>query len=189
MLIFLILPAGTDAKSQEAARSAAETFASLYDQYLPKVFRYISYRITDRDQAEDLTSAVFEKALTKYASYDPKKAAFSTWIFSIARNTLIDHYRGRSREQEYQKEEKYRVVVISSSPEEDVAKAEEVRKLRACLAKLGEREKEIITLKFGSGITNREIAKILGLSESNVGTLLCRAIRKLRDDFTGWQDG
>ena len=72
----------------KVVRSTADAFTEFYRVYLPKVFRYISYKIADTHLAEDLTSAVFEKALTKFKSYDENKAAFSTWIFRIARNTL-----------------------------------------------------------------------------------------------------
>ena len=84
--------------------SAAELFGGLYEEYLPRVFQYMNYRIEDRAIAEDLTSDIFNKALSGFAKYDSGKAAFSTWIYSIARNTLIDYYRGRSREQRLQKE-------------------------------------------------------------------------------------
>lgn len=76
--------------------SAAEVFGRLCEQYLSKVFQYVNYRVGDRTAAEDLTSDIFSKALTNFAKYDSGKAAFSTWIFSIARNTVIDYYRGRS---------------------------------------------------------------------------------------------
>ena len=78
---------------ERIGQSAAEAFAGFYEQYLPKVYRYISYRISDTHTAEDITSAVFEKALNKFKSFSPEKASFSTWIFTIARNTLTDHFR------------------------------------------------------------------------------------------------
>lgn len=185
MLILLSVP---ETNTLKITQSDAEVFGGLYEQYLPKVFQYISYRVTDKNMAEDLTSAVFEKALTKFKSFNPERASFATWIFTIARNTIIDYYRGRSRELEYQKETQVQMTVQYDSPEEEAGRAEEVRKLHACLAKLNNNEKDIITLKFGSEMTNREIAKMLKLSESNVGTILCRAVRKLRDDFAGWKN-
>jgi len=68
--------------------STAELFGHLYEQYLPRIFQYVSYRVGDRTTAEDLTSDIFNKALTNFTKYDSRKAAFSTWVFSIARNTL-----------------------------------------------------------------------------------------------------
>ncbi|HEX9896086.1 MAG TPA: sigma-70 family RNA polymerase sigma factor [Dehalococcoidales bacterium] len=186
-MIFLILPGGSDTATDTSPGSIAEIFGRLYEQYLPKVYQYVSYRVGNRTEAEELTSVIFEKALTKFGSYDSKRAAFSTWIFSIAHNTVIDHYRGRSREQKLQKEVKLRIVAISTSPEEEAVRSEEIQKLHKCLSLLNRNEQELISLKFSGEMTNREIARITGLSESNVGTILCRAVRKLRDEFSGWQ--
>ena len=96
--------------------STAESFGRLYEQYLPRIFRYVSYRVGDTIAAEDLTSDIFNKALTGFAKYDAGKAAFSTWIFSIARNTLIDYYRGRSRKQKLHEELGTKLPASSTSP-------------------------------------------------------------------------
>jgi len=178
---------GARADIAAPAASAAEVFGRLYEQYMPKVFTYISFRVSDRHTAEDLTSAVFEKALAKFDRYDAAKAAFSTWIFSIARNTVIDHYRSASRERNWVADGAEDMPARDGLPEEEASRAEEIEKLRSCMAQLGQTEKEIISLKFGSDLNNRQIAAMLGLSESNVGTIIYRAVRKLRDGFTGWQ--
>ena len=165
--------------------STAESFGRLYEEYVSKIFQYVSYRIGDRTAAEDLTSDIFNKALTNFTKYDAGKAAFSTWIFSIARNTVIDYYRKRSREQKLQKEAESGATVFSASPEEELSRSEEARKLHDCLSLLKPTEQELISLKFSGEMTNREISRVTGLSESNVGTILCRAVRKLRDGFVG----
>jgi RNA polymerase sigma factor (sigma-70 family) len=169
--------------NEKIAGSFAKAFAELYEQYLPKVFRYVNYRISDVAMAEDITSAVFEKALTKFQSYNSKKAGFSTWIFAIARNTLIDHYRVNRRGQNVPLETALSVSTGDDSPEEELVKNEESRELQQCISRLSPHEREIIALKFGAEMTNRQIASTVGLSESNIGTILFRAIRKLRDDF------
>lgn len=161
----------------------AESFAELYEYYLPKVFRYISYQVGDVDLAEDLTSAVFEKALTRLDSYRSNKASFSIWLLTIARNAVIDHYRVKSRKITVSTKETFEVVSEEMSPEEEVIRREELQRLDTFLRNLSQQEREIISLKFGAELTNRQIAKIAGLSESNVGTILYRAICKLRDKF------
>jgi RNA polymerase sigma-70 factor (ECF subfamily) len=168
--------------------SKAELFARLYEQYLPRIFRYVNYRVGDRTAAEDLTSDIFNKALTNFGKYDSGKATFSTWIFSIARNTIIDYYRRRSKEQKFRGEAESDFYAFSKSPEEEASRSEEIRKLHQSLSVLNPNEQELISLKFSGDMTNREISRITGLSESNVGTILCRAVRKLRDEFLGWQD-
>ncbi|OGO31260.1 MAG: hypothetical protein A2Z29_09230 [Chloroflexi bacterium RBG_16_56_11] len=172
----------------KVARSTAEAFAVFYEQYMPKVFRYIRFRITEKDLAEDLTSVVFEKALTKFTTYTPEKATFSTWIFRIARNTLIDHFRASSRGSTVQLDEAIEHANDDESPEETAIASEEQRMLRQCISRLSPGEREIISLKFGADMTNRQIAGTLGISDSNVGVILFRAVRKLRSDFAGWRN-
>lgn len=174
------LPA-VDVASQTSRR---ETFAVLYEEFLPRVFRFVRYRVNELQVAEDLTSTTFEKALVNFAKYSQDKASFSTWLFAIARNVVIDHYRVRGRRPTVSIEE--RELDIASSdplPEEAVIRGEERQQVRALVAELPEEIQEIIALKFGSGLNNRQIAKTLGLSESNVGTRLYRAVRKMRDSF------
>lgn len=179
-MLYLILQFIID----KVPRSIADAFARLYEEFMPKVFRYINYRIVDVDEAQDLTETVFEKALVNFESYSTDRAGFSTWIFSIARNTLVDHYRFSAREQSLQTETKKQTQYDGSpSPDYQVVKTEEMKILQSCISQLSPQEREIISLKFGGEMTNRQIAKLLGMSESNVGTTAYRIIRKLRDKF------
>ncbi len=177
------------AHAGENTRNAREAFAELYEQYLPRVFRYISYRLGSVQLAEDLTSGVFEKALTGFSSYRSDKASFSTWLLSIARHIVIDHYRVSGRRQTIPLEEATEMSSESASPEEEAVRKEELQRLQTCLAGLPQQEQEIISLKFGAEMSNRQIAGMLSLSESNVGTIIYRTVRKLRDCFGGWQNG
>ena len=185
MLTFFIL---LSVHFEKVGQSTAEAFSVFYEQYLPKIFKYISYRINDKFMAEDLTAVVFEKALTKYKTYSSNKAAISTWLFTIAKNTLIDHFREAQREKTVQLDETLDIPQDARTPEQAVIEKEKWQTLRRCLASLASNEREIITLKFSSQMTNRQIAQVLGLSDSNVGVILYRAIRRLRDDFGVWQN-
>lgn len=167
--------------------STAVSFGDLYEEHLSGVYKFVYYRVGDKDTSEDLTSDIFNKALTGFSTYDSRKASFSTWIYSIARNTVIDYYRKQSREKKLVDESPADVPSGADSPDRQLAKSEEYRKLRECLLKLKTQEQEIIALKFSSEMTNREIAAVTGLSDTNVGTILCRVIRKLRDEFSGWE--
>ena len=166
--------------------SLTEEFGRLYELYLPKIYQYTRYRISDKEAAEDLTSDIFNKALDGFKQYNSEKASFSTWIFSIARNTIIDYYRKHAKESKVRRNAEPDSLLSSDSPEEKLSRSEEIARLRECILKLNDSEQELISLKFSGGMTNREVARITGFSESNVGTILCRAIRKLRVDFSGW---
>jgi RNA polymerase sigma factor (sigma-70 family) len=171
------------------AVSARETFAELYEEHMDKVFRYIQYRVSNIQLAEDLTSSVFEKALVNFSKYSSDKASFSTWLFSIARNTLIDYYRVKGKRQAASLEEGTDIASKDLSPEQELERKEKLERLQVCLAELPQEEQKIIRFKFGAELNNRQIAEMLGLSETSVGTRLYRAVRKLRDSFQGSKNG
>jgi RNA polymerase sigma-70 factor (TIGR02952 family) len=185
---FFIMDAENKDISAGISDSDADAFGRLYEEYLQMIFRYVSYRVGDRTTAEDLTSDIFSKALAGFSRFDAEKASFSTWIYSIARNTVIDYYRKRDKEQKLQSKVKTETSAIEESPEEEVSRSEEISKLKECISRLSPTEQELISLKFSGEMTNREIARLTGLSESNVGTILFRAVRKLRDEFAEWQN-
>jgi RNA polymerase sigma factor (sigma-70 family) len=156
---------------------------------MPGVYGYINYRVGNIHLAEDLTSVVFEKALSGFKRYQSDVAAFSTWLMSIARYVVIDHYRSQRRKKNVPLEKVGDIASNSLSPEQEAVKSEELQRLRFCLSGLSQQEQEIISLKFGAEMNNRRVSAVLSLSESNVGTIVYRAIRKLRDCFRKWQNG
>jgi len=167
------------------AKSARDSFAELYDENLDKVYRYIWFKVNNVQVAEDLTSTVFEKVLVNFGKYSSDKARFSTWIFSIARNVVIDYYRVNIKKQAIPSEELIEIPSDDLPPEEEIEKGEEVKKLQDCLKQLLWDEQEIVRLKFWAEFNNRQIAEMLGISETNVGTKLYRAVKKLRNCVQG----
>jgi len=163
-------------------------FTSIYEAHMAYVFRYISYRVSNRHEAEDLTSLVFEKALAAFDRYDPRKSAPQTWLLTIARNTVTDHLRKSSKRKTMPLDDAVGVASADPSPPETTETQEEYEKLQLCLAVLPQREQEIISLKFGGELNNRQIASVVGLSQNNVGTILFRAICKLRNCLKGWSN-
>ena len=178
-------PGGPDNQAGDRTRSRREEFEEMYDTCMPKVYRYVSYRTGNASIAEDITSDVFEKALKHFDSYQQEKASQSTWLMTIARNTITDHFRREGRVQVVREEDAPEEVSQEPGVGEQVERLEEVRQLRLCLAGLPQLDQDIISLKFGAGMNNREIARTLKVSESNVGTRLFRAVRRLRDSFKG----
>ncbi|MBI2853103.1 MAG: sigma-70 family RNA polymerase sigma factor [Chloroflexi bacterium] len=172
-----------------SAGGVREAFAGLYEKHMPAVYQFILYRVGDVELAEDLTSSVFEKALANFRRYQSDRASFPTWLIFIARNSLIDYYRVRGRRKNVPLEAAGDIASADPLPEEKAVRREELQRLRLCLEGLSPREQEIISCKFGAEMTNRSIAAVLKLSDSNVGTTLYRAVQKLRDCFRKWQDG
>jgi len=175
----------TRVSESKESRSAREVFAELYEEYLDRVFRYIHFRVNNTQVTEDLTSVVFEKALVNFGKYSSDKARFSTWIFSIARNVVIDYYRVNVKKQTIPSEALADKPSDDLSPEEEIEQGEEVKKLQGCLKQLLWDEQEIVRLKFWAELNNRQIAVMLGISETNVGTKLYRAVKKLRSCVQG----
>jgi RNA polymerase sigma-70 factor (ECF subfamily) len=182
-----MLKISTHKNEKKVSGDSRAAFAELYEQFMPKIYRYITFRIRDENMAQDLTATVFEKAFTKFDGFNPQKAAFSTWIFTIARNTVIDHYRIYGKHEEVVPNVETKTTANFPSPEEEVIQAENTRKLRTFITQLNKREQEAIILKYSNGMSNREIAQILNLTESNVGSILCRTVGKLRKNFVEWQ--
>jgi RNA polymerase sigma-70 factor (ECF subfamily) len=155
----------------------------VYRRELPRVYNYFRYRLGDDALAEDLTSATFEKAWRGRQKYRRDLAAFSTWLFTIARNVATDHLRSRRVLVSF---DTLRNVPAPGSPHEAYAQHAELEQLGALLNRLTDHERELIALKYGAERTNREIAGHLGMSESNVGTTLYRLVNKLRAQ---WSEG
>ncbi len=158
-------------------------FLRIYDEYMNHVYRYINYRVMNSGVAAELTSSVFEKALAAFDTYRKEKAAPQTWLITIARNTVIDYVRQRTKRNIVSLDQALGIESGDPSPEEAMEIKEEREKLSICLSLLPAREQEIISLKFGAELNNRKIASTLRLSSNNVGIILFRAINKLRDCF------
>lgn len=157
---------------------------AVYAALLPRIYNYFRYRVGSPADAEDLTARTFEKAWRGRLRYRRDLAGFSTWLFAIARHVAIDHFR--ARRDELPLEAAVAVPSSSPTPEQDASLGEDARRLARLLEKLPVRERELVALKYGAGMTNRAIARATGLSESNVGTILQRTIERLRE---GWNAG
>ena len=159
-----------------AVPARAADWDRLYAEQLPRIYNYFRYRV-GADDAEDLTSETFGKAWRARHTYRRDLGAFTTWLYAIARNVAIDHFRRRVAHEPLDAASN---VAAPGSPELDAIRESDRRRIALLLAVLDERSREIIALRYGGGLTNRAIARLLGLSESNVGTILHRAIAELR---------
>jgi RNA polymerase sigma-70 factor (ECF subfamily) len=150
---------------------------AVYQELLPRVYNYFRARLGDESLAGDLAGITFEKAWRARARYDRDLGAFTAWIFSIARHAAVDHYRRRRPE----------LALEDAPPDVNPAQVEEIvqrrgefTRLSALLAGLPPRERELVALKYGGRMTIREIARLTRLTETNVTTILNRAVTKIR---------
>lgn len=168
----------------EIARQAVtdnEAFDGLYEHFFPKIYNLIYARVKNATVADDIVSDVFEKMVEHLASYDSRKASFSTWISRIATRTLTDYYRWQSHRQNVEWDDVFSPNVDDEErPDGQLLVKEGKKELLLALDKLGEREKRIIELKFWGDMSNKEIAEILEISPANVGVILFRAMGTLK---------
>jgi RNA polymerase sigma-70 factor (ECF subfamily) len=156
-------------------------FAALFDTHYSRLYAYVRSQVADRETAEDLTAATFERAFSRSQSYDPAKASFATWLFRIAHNLVINHYATTSRNPPpYELDEVTGISTADLSPEQQFLRQEQQRILGETIATLSERDQEIIQLKFYGRLTNREIAEVLELNEKTVSVIILRALQKLK---------
>src|SRR6185436_5212709 len=135
---------------------------SVVSNELPRLYNYFRYRLGDESVAEELTSVVLEKAWTKRHRYRKDRAAFSTWLFAIAQNEVIAYLRKQRKTLPISVAEE----IPGETTESIAEKAQDSGQLSRLLANLPERERELVSLKFGADLNNREISVVTGLSES-----------------------
>ncbi|HEY1712024.1 MAG TPA: sigma-70 family RNA polymerase sigma factor [Solirubrobacteraceae bacterium] len=162
---------------RRSTQNSWERFELLYRSSRDDVFAYVATLLNDRAAAEDVTALAFERAYRRRMTFDRRRGEERAWLFGIARNAALDELRRRKR-----------LASLTVDPE-DVSEAEEddgaevaLRRtaVRAAMARLAPRDREVIALKFHAGLRNAELAKVLGVSETAAGTLLYRAMEKLR---------
>lgn len=160
-------------------KTEQDEWEHLYQKEMPRIYNFFRYRLQNSQTAEDLTAVTFEKAWRQRLRYQKDKAAFTTWLFAIAKNIAIDHLRQRQTHTEISDH----IPANIFSPEDMLQQKEHLAKLRQLLGSLSEREQEIIALKFGASLNNREIARVTNLSSANIGIILFRTVRKLRHQW------
>lgn len=156
--------------------TTARAFDALFRQCADDVHAYAWNLLRDRGAAEEVTATAFERAYRRYSRFDAAKGTERAWLFAIARNAALDELRRRGRSTS--------LLVDPADPAADPpiedADADRRATVRAALTSLQPGDRELVALKFHAGLTNAEIAALLGVSESNAGTKVHRAVTKLR---------
>ncbi len=161
----------------EPLNTATTSFDALYRDCARDLYAYVRTLLGDDASAEDVTALAFERAYRRRASFDGRRGSRRAWLFGIARHAALDELRQRKR----------RAPLIGDLPDERAPAPEEEADLairratvRTALATLDARDRELVALKFYGGLSNAELAVLLGTSETNAGTRVHRAVTKLR---------
>lgn len=160
---------------------AASEFEQWFDQDMPRLFNYLSYRISDRAAVEDLTAAICEKGVQNLHRYDPARSDMAGWMFGIARHELLHYLRTqRRRPPPLSLDSLPELIASGETVEERAARLDLTRAALRHLGKLSEREQDILALRYGADLPSHEIARMVGMTAGNTRVTLHRALEKLR---------
>lgn len=155
-------------------------FSYLYDTYIDKVYQFVYYRVQHKETAEDITSRVFMKSLDKIKSFKIDKGTFQAWIYQIARNSVIDHYRTAKNDIDI-------TNIWDLASDEDVSRDIDVKdklsQVDQYLSELKSEQREILIMRVWQGMSHKEIAQVLDKSEASCKMIFSRTINKLREEM------
>lgn len=163
--------------SADTAEGSWQRFEALYRSSRDDLYAYVRTLVRDESAAEDITAQAFERAYRRRRSFDRRRGEERAWLFGIARNAALDELRRRKRQASLVAEPE---DVESADPADGADAALRRTAVRTALATLAARDRELIALKFHGGLSNGELAKVLGISETAAGTQLYRAMERLR---------
>ena len=160
-----------------ATAASVLDFDALYRDARDDVFAYTATLLRDSAAAEDVTAQAFERAYKRRSRFDARRGSPRAWLFGIARNAALDELRSRKRAATAE----LPGPLADPGPDEAAELAAERDAVRRALGRLAARDREVIALKYHADLSHTEIAAVLGVSASNAGTLLHRAMTKLRE--------
>ncbi len=177
-------PVEVGSLARQAANLDVSAFADLYRLYAPQLLRYVSSRVTGTQDAEDITNTIFEKAFAAIGRYQPSPAQFSTWLYTIAQNTIIDHYRKRRLPQVDDAEAQlFAVTDPNEGPEGSLLADERSRFLHQAVMQLTPEQRLVVGCRFFFNLPVRDVAQMMGKTEGAVKVLQFRALERLRREL------
>jgi RNA polymerase sigma-70 factor (ECF subfamily) len=154
-------------------------FSELYDLYIKKIYEFIYFKTHHKQIAEDLTSQTFLKSLENIQKYNSEKGRFSSWLYAIARNSVIDYYRTKKHnlniDDAWDISSKDNIIL-------DAENKEKIEKLKTHLKKLTGDQRDVIILRVWNDMSYKEISEIMGKSEANCKMIFSRATEKIRKE-------
>jgi RNA polymerase sigma-70 factor (ECF subfamily) len=172
----------------EMARGDPEAFGELYRRNVDRIYTYVFYRVGNATDAEDLTARTFYQALGGIHRYVDQGVPFLAWLYRIAHNLVANHHRTRSRWRETSLEQRENQVNAAERPDRTVESSERRRALLSAIRRQSEERQHLLVLKFAERLSNEEIGRLMGRTESSVKSLYFRTLRALRADLEarGW---
>jgi len=164
---------------QLAIQGNADAFAKLYDSYIDRLYRFIYFRVGNEQMAEDLSSQVFLKAWENLGRYEMRGLSFGAWLFRIARNLVIDHYRTRKDHASLEEDGSNSDPALMVDGSMDARF--EAEWLRSAMKQLTDDQRTVLTLKFIEGLDTAEIAEIMGKRQGAVRALQLRGLQALAE--------
>jgi RNA polymerase sigma-70 factor (ECF subfamily) len=165
---------------RQAQQRDEEAFAQLYEEHFDKIYRYVTLRIRDQTEAEDLTQQVFVKVLQSISSFRWKGIPFSAWLFRIAHNQVVDHLRKKKNRPATLLDDSLVSSNSDSNPQQMVERSMDIEQLLSATQRLTDAQREVISLRFAGELSTAQVAKIMGKSQGAVKALQHSAILALR---------
>ncbi len=165
---------------REAQKGKKEAFGPLYDHYVAPIYRFVYVKVTDKEEAEDLTHEVFLSAWQNLKGYKHQGFPFSSWLYQIARNKVIDHYRTKKTHTSFENVDEDLLSIVGVV-ENDLEKVLALDKVKEAIAQLNQEQQDVIIMKFIEDLSNEEIANTMSKTEGAVRLLQHRAINNLKE--------
>jgi RNA polymerase sigma factor (sigma-70 family) len=157
-----------------------DQFAGLYDKYLSKIYNFIYYKTFHKETTEDLTSKTFMKALENIDKFNSSKGKFSSWLYRIARNLVIDYYRTKKNVANI---DDIYDLIDDTNILKNLQDKEKLQEAKKFLEKLSEEQKEIVIMRVWNEMSYKEIAEITGKSEGNCKVIFSRVMRSMNKEI------
>jgi RNA polymerase sigma-70 factor (ECF subfamily) len=164
---------------KDCQKGRMESFGLLYDKYIGKIYKFVYYKTNHRETAEDIVSQVFLKAVDKIKDFQINKGTFQAWLYRIARNAVIDHYRSQKYDENV---DDWWGLSDSSDIERDADFKIKLEEVDEYLKKLSPEHREIIIMRVWQGLSYAEIAAVTGKTEASCKMMFSRSINKLRSE-------
>ncbi len=164
---------------KDAVRGDSSAFGSLYDRYQAMIYRFVFVKVGRREDAEDITHQVFMAAWQSIRGYKDLGHPFSSWLYQIARNMVVDHYRARKSETSLEKMDPD-YFVVPASAQFDLATKLEIERVRAAIAALKPDYQDVIIMRFIEDLPLRDVARAMDRTEGAIKLMQHRAIKELK---------